>query len=79
MLLAVGEGTTQAYTFPAGEADVGGFVEVERALAGEVADRGLFGFAGGDEAGGGESVGLISGFLWGAIRFSRFIPHEFEL
>ena len=76
MSLAVCQGTTQTDTLAAGEADVAGFVEVERTLPGAMSLSWFLWFAGSDEEGGGE--GLVLGILlvWGSIGLPRFGPHD---
>jgi hypothetical protein len=63
VLLAVGEGTAQTDALAAGEADVGGLVEVQRALARRMAHSGLFALAGCEQAGGGEALRLARRLL----------------
>lgn len=76
MLLAVGESAAQTYALAAAEADMRRLVEMQGALPGVEANGGFLGLAGGEQAGGRESLRLAAGFLGRAVGFAGFVPHS---
>ena len=76
MLMAVCECASEADALPAGEADMRGLIEVQRALAGGMPDGLLLGLAGRGQTGRGKPLRLGGRLLRRTVRLSGLVPHH---